>query len=47
MERVVLIKLAVRVKQLVTPGVIVGVENLGLVQRDTGKLAFFSYAMVP
>jgi hypothetical protein len=41
MEIVVLIKLAVRMEQLIAHGVVVGVENLGPVQRDMGNLAFF------
>src|SRR5213078_190384 len=41
MEIVILIKLAVRMEQLIAHGVVVGVEKLGPVQRDMGKLAFF------
>src|SRR5713101_2133629 len=41
MEIVVLIKLAVRMEQLIAHGVVVGVEDLGPVQRDMGNLAFF------
>src|SRR5262245_39844378 len=41
MEIVILIKLAVRLEQLIAHGVVVGVEHLGPVQRDMGNLAFF------
>src|SRR5215510_10044199 len=41
MEIVVLIKLAVRMEQLIAHGVVVGVQDLGPVQRDIGNLAFF------